>query len=508
MKLKAESKVAKLKIKQNVLETQPKFNITPEIKETVIGVDKGEFSREISKLQEGLNFEKRGSSFNKIFAVVMIALILIVSGVFLWNYTGITGYAVKENSYSENLNLFVSGSSNYTWRPENKGELKSLRLTGEIIGEGIVEIYLNDFEHLIYSNEKGFSILGESSITGAAVVQGFGIQPADENVSNLTETVEVIVNESADNISLAENLSEIVENVTVNESFEEVISKNVKKFNDRCSATCSLTGFDKDNYSLIFILEGASLNLTSVSYEMESKEEEIAEGIVILNKEGVKLNYTKLDFGAVTTIKVENFINRLEFNKLENEDIKVKEIKSMISPENVSFSKIYSYELSKANFSSGYLYSNLSSGRLYECKNFEFELDLCLSNWKEIKNITGEYSIELEKKAKGYAEVLKVSELKKENVSKLNIDLITQNEDILKNEFFNFTIEVECNLENGCGDVNLTLDPNPSTFLEKTLTKKGVNGKENKKENGFLSLIIAPDLILRVLQDKNNEDEL
>ena len=65
MKPKAESGAVKPKIKQNVLETQPKFNITPEIKETVIGVDKGEFSREISKLQEGLNFEKRGSSFNK-----------------------------------------------------------------------------------------------------------------------------------------------------------------------------------------------------------------------------------------------------------------------------------------------------------------------------------------------------------------------------------------------------------------------------------------------------------
>lgn len=119
------------------------------------------------------------------FAVLMICLVLLA---LVFSRPEIVGYA-STNVHSQDLNLFVEQSQRFYLRslvPEPV-HLTSLTISGEVIGEGTVAIYLDNergMRNLIYKNVKRKDST-HNRITGTSVlgsrVTGNSIQTHEEN---------------------------------------------------------------------------------------------------------------------------------------------------------------------------------------------------------------------------------------------------------------------------------------------------------------------------------------
>lgn len=114
---------------------------------------------EIDKKQIGDEKQKLSELFNgKLvkYAITFAVLLLVIASLFLFK-TGITSYVVaeKEIAYSENLNLKINESSEYNWALKNPGNIKHLKATGSVAGNGTVKVYIekDGKKYLIYSNK-------------------------------------------------------------------------------------------------------------------------------------------------------------------------------------------------------------------------------------------------------------------------------------------------------------------------------------------------------------------
>ncbi|MBI4163522.1 MAG: hypothetical protein HY512_01550, partial [Candidatus Aenigmarchaeota archaeon] len=90
--------------------------------------------------------------------IILVASVVIY-GFLILQYT--TGQLIgTELRLSDNLTLTASSDFNYTWYPENKGKLNSLRLSGELSGN--VKVYLVDED-----TKTNYLILDSSSISSS-----------------------------------------------------------------------------------------------------------------------------------------------------------------------------------------------------------------------------------------------------------------------------------------------------------------------------------------------------
>ena len=90
------------------------------------------------------------------YAVPIIILLLIITSFFLLK-PSLTGYTIlsEETSYNQSLNLKINESGNYTWNVKNPGDIKSLKASGSVSGNGTVKIYIekDGQKYLIYKNK-------------------------------------------------------------------------------------------------------------------------------------------------------------------------------------------------------------------------------------------------------------------------------------------------------------------------------------------------------------------
>ena len=82
---------------------------------------------------------------------ILLALFLVAV---LYSNPSLIGLVVQEKTqqHVEQLNLEFTNSTIYEWNIENTGELVSLKISGELEGEGEARIYLEDY--LIYDSAK------------------------------------------------------------------------------------------------------------------------------------------------------------------------------------------------------------------------------------------------------------------------------------------------------------------------------------------------------------------
>ena len=103
----------------------------------------------------------------------MFLVALIIAGIAIYYLAPtITGFIAKEFSYTEDLNLVVTSSGNYTWQLENIGDLKSVRIDGRITNYGKARAYLesNGIRYLIFDS----SMLNESKANNqSSLITGF-----------------------------------------------------------------------------------------------------------------------------------------------------------------------------------------------------------------------------------------------------------------------------------------------------------------------------------------------
>jgi len=179
-----------------------------------------------------------------------------------------TGYVSGLNLtiYSQSLDLEIDGSQSYTLTTaDGTLHLRSFMLDGEIIGDGRVEILLDNGkgqQSLIYDNKQKKMEYGPSPITGITA------HPITGNV---------IGGESED-AELKQGVYLVMQpKNTINYEFlpvkedEEIISG---EFYSVCAETCNMPKdlFNSDTYELIFRLEkGTAVKLKEIKYILQEE---------------------------------------------------------------------------------------------------------------------------------------------------------------------------------------------------------------------------------------------
>ena len=90
------------------------------------------------------------------YAVPFVIILVVITSLFLLK-PAITGHVVlnEETIYNESLNLKISESDTYEWNVKNPGNIKSLKASGSITGNGTVKVYIekDGKKYLIYQNK-------------------------------------------------------------------------------------------------------------------------------------------------------------------------------------------------------------------------------------------------------------------------------------------------------------------------------------------------------------------
>ena len=199
------------------------------------------------------------STKKKIHEIEIIAavLLLIVSFLSFFPNAGITGY-VSVESKTQAVDLAIVNSQSYilTTNAEEQFHLTSLKLSGEVIGDGIAKAYIDNGQGqkiLIYSNvakkAKGLTtVTGMDKITGGVV-----------GVDSETDADSLI-------IDYLENIDDVKEELTEIADDQELLKG---QFNDECTDSCFIEMLlDKDiGYQLLFYVEeGTILNIYELIY--------------------------------------------------------------------------------------------------------------------------------------------------------------------------------------------------------------------------------------------------
>jgi hypothetical protein len=204
--------------------------------------------------------------------IYRLELILAIAGIFATAFfllqpsPTITGHITGVNItiYTQNLDLNTDGSEIYTLASSDEVlNLQSLRLYGEVIGPGRVEILLDNkkgSQYVVYSNvRKKIDYSKTSPITGMAI----GDESEDSNNTN----GEGIVTEKIGTwLAVQSREEELQYEFSALESEEEIISG---AFYENCIETCRLPqdAFDSNDYELVFRIEdGTSVRLSQLKY--------------------------------------------------------------------------------------------------------------------------------------------------------------------------------------------------------------------------------------------------
>ena len=110
-------------------------------------------------LKERLNIKATITKFNQKqlfkYAVPVAVLLIVAASLFLLK-PSLTGFVtLAEETYKDNLNLKINESGTYEWQPKNIGNIKSIKASGSIEGNGSVKIHIEKGgkRYLIYQNK-------------------------------------------------------------------------------------------------------------------------------------------------------------------------------------------------------------------------------------------------------------------------------------------------------------------------------------------------------------------
>lgn len=197
------------------------------------------------------------NTLQKIEIIVSIGLILVLTAFLLGN-PNITGY-LSLDFVMQDLNLTLSQSQNYIITSTNPEPfiLTSFKISGEVIGDGRVEVYLDNNQGqqlLVYKNVKQKQ-RGMGLITGMFIA---GEKQTEKEKAKKESYLVIKPGEDIQNPKMLE-LSEK----------EETVSEI---FSNECTDTCfiKMELSDKIAYNLIFKIEpGTTLKLDNIVYTIE-----------------------------------------------------------------------------------------------------------------------------------------------------------------------------------------------------------------------------------------------
>lgn len=192
-----------------------------------------------------MNPETKDRLFQLEISLAIIAVLVIGLSFFKPSITGFVPVSV----YTETLNLTISKDTAFTLFSNEQIQVTSLKLSGEVIGDGAVHVYLSNTQGqnlLVYSNLMK-NEFGKNIITGMAVA---GKTDAQEKHSLVIQEIQ----QFNEDVALPDNEGKIAES---------------GRFDGACVETCSiimdLSG--RKVYKLIIVLEeNAVLRIDNIVY--------------------------------------------------------------------------------------------------------------------------------------------------------------------------------------------------------------------------------------------------
>lgn len=192
--------------------------------------------------------------------ITAAVILILVSVISFFPKPGITGHVSAEIK-TKTLNLTIANSQSYFLKAEKQEPfyLTSLKLSGEVIGSGIVKAYISDGKGqkiLIYSNaaerKKGIRpITGMGKITGGVVSEGSAAE-ADDIIIDYLENLNGGPGKLSEN---EESSSGNFENICIESCFIEML------LNKELS------------YQLLFYVEeGTILKINKVAYTVKKDQ--------------------------------------------------------------------------------------------------------------------------------------------------------------------------------------------------------------------------------------------
>jgi hypothetical protein len=192
-------------------------------------------------------------NFKKLQIFAAISLLLL-STLFLFRTPGITGH-FSADFKSQIINMDIEQSQIYALSTNNPEptHISSFRLSGEVIGEGSVEVYIESKGQrlLVYKNvrekEKGLP-----AVTGMAVA--YAAEPEEQETLLLLNPITKV--DWSGGLSLSEN-QELVEG----------------PFSNKCVDTCyiEMPVSSNDVYNLLFMVQpGTKLKINKITYNLKN----------------------------------------------------------------------------------------------------------------------------------------------------------------------------------------------------------------------------------------------
>ena len=187
--------------------------------------------------------------------------------VFTFNKPSITGH-VSANFYRQNLSLEMDHSQNFLLTSDNIEPyfITSLQLSGEILGNGQVKIYIDNGKGqrlLVYENiiRKGTSSGGFSGITASGGLSGISGNAVKEGDNSAKE--------NNDKWLIVKPINVLLEKETFNklDANDKLTSGT---FSQKCMESCTISMEISRSvaYRLVFLVEkGAVLKINELSFQ-------------------------------------------------------------------------------------------------------------------------------------------------------------------------------------------------------------------------------------------------
>jgi len=240
--------------------------------------------------------DKKGK--DNVWIIWTLALIFLLGlNIFMVSEVDITGFLTIETSvsYTEELNIAVSETQTYEWKVKNPGDLRSAAVSGKLLGDGTVKVYLekNGTRYLILDSQTLDHSQSLASITGLAVSElNISADLPDENITNATnltnQTSLVNLTEGitfiTESVNLTTNLTNETANITIPELITENITQNISTPENITLPEENMTPADVDK----------SINI-SLHYNTGTPFD--------LDDDGIEVNTSAIDF----TIAASNF---------------------------------------------------------------------------------------------------------------------------------------------------------------------------------------------------------
>src|SRR3989338_8897344 len=121
------------------------------------------------------------------FEAVILLIALVIAGFGIYEFgPSLTGFVIKQFSYTEDLNLVVTSSGNYTWNPENFGELKSLKIGGKVSNSGTARVYIesNGVRYLVFDSYRLNESENKTVSNQTSLITGFSVKEEKGNGSD------------------------------------------------------------------------------------------------------------------------------------------------------------------------------------------------------------------------------------------------------------------------------------------------------------------------------------